>query len=384
MVKYYPGVLLQPASITSEMKCQYDSSILASTAFVPPMGYCELLSDGIHAYCTQPLLCAGHCTSYSTYDNNTGTFAPGALECYNGYAAPTCLTTCLRTDASGLCLPDLQTTATGVVPYGTMCNLLKYYQCSVNYATNIMTCYRRQWYLESTSIVPNGQISQIIGAGGGCPATAWAPYTNGQADLVLTAINQATAYIVVTYAPELYYNGSISCDPACCNIVGLSISVDPSTPYNLQVPQCGAMQVNIYENNNPPLTNDLTPCGQYNAASIASAIQSASSNIPLGIQTTLVTVQNNIVTGLAQSLLDIYQNLANLVVMATTTGATSEQIIASVIANTAGIQNALYLATANDTIPLSPRIIAPFNFTEYNTRTGYYLSTNHQQCHSSK
>ena len=350
MIKYYPGVALQPTSIVGEMNCQYDKSNLPSSAWVPAIGFCELTGDGIHAYCSQPLLCAGHCSAYSTYDSSTGTFAPGALECYNGFAAPDCLTTCIRTDASGLCLPDVQTTATGLIPNGKWCNLLKQYQCSMNHATKIMTCYKRHWHYVFQSIIPNGLVSQDISAGG-CPSSQWAAYTDGTASLVLSNPLVTPIYVVVVFAPELYYNGSIPCTLPCCNLQGISATVSTGV-VNVDIPQCGPMQVTIYRNNNPPLLNDLTQCGlPMSADSIAASIEFASTKVPLGISTAMTVVSNTIAVAMADSLSSMAQRLDDLLIFATASGASSTQILSALQTDKANLA-AFKFANNNITINL--------------------------------
>ena len=359
MIKYYPVTALQPASIMGEMKCQYDSSIVPSSAWVPPVGFCELTGDGIHAYCSQPLLCAGHCSAYSTYDSSTGTFAPGALECYNGFAAPDCLTTCIRTDSSGLCLPDLQTTATGLIPNGKWCNLLKQYQCAMNHVTQQMTCHKRHWHYVFQSIIPNGLVSQDISAGG-CPSTTWAPYTDGTASLVLSNPLPTPIYVVVVYAPEDYYNGTISCTLPCCNLQGISATVSTGV-VNVDVPQCGAMQVTIYRNNNPPLLNDLTQCGlPMSADSIAASIEFASTKVPLGISTAITVVSNTIAVALADSLSSMAQRLDDLLIFATASGASSTQILSALQTDKANLA-AFKFANNNITINLVDDSILQIN-----------------------
>lgn len=344
MVKYYPGTIVPPVTLQNEMKCMYDSAYVPSTGYLAPIGSCQLTADGTHGYCRQPLLCAGHCSAYSTYDSYTNTFAPGALECDHGYAAPDCLRPCDRVDpVTGECLASVQTLSQGLVPSGFLCQILKYNQCSVNHATKRLTCLHRRFLIQGSSQIPSGQVSQKLGSGG-CVLVRYVPYTSGITTVVLSNMQDSPSYVVVRITTEAIENGDQPCLAPCCNLPGLAVTVSPQQQEEVQLPQCGDLIVTVAVMNSPPSLTDLTVCSTDNATSLATKIAIASTQIPVSVSNSIVQVRNEMAAGLAESISALSQSNYDLLLYALASNANQSEIVTTILQAKAQAEQLKYAA----------------------------------------
>ena len=277
MIKFYPSEALSPTQATNEMLCMVESPALPSF-FVPPIGFCEQsLLDPLHGYCRSPMLCAGHCSAYSTIDSFTRTFVTGALNCDDGYQTPSCTEQCARIDpATGRCVDLTNLFSAAPVPLGTICEEALHYQIEQNMATRKITETARRWLYYFTINVPSGAVTSIVGSGA-CPQTTITPFGNTGA-LLISFLNTDTqeTNIRVFYAPTSVSINNTQCTVDCCNsnTVGALFSIQPGLAASLPIPTCGDMTITIARLNS---INTYITCSTLQGDSLQQALYSGAS-----------------------------------------------------------------------------------------------------------
>ena len=310
MIKFYPNEALTSTQANNEMLCMVEQPVLPGF-FVPPIGFCEQSQADLgHGYCRSPLLCAGHCSAYSTIDTATRTFVPGALNCDPGYQVPDCTKQCTRTDpATGVCIDLTNLFAAGPVPLGSICQDALHYQIEMNTATSRVTETARRWLYWATINIPSGAVTSIVGAGA-CPKTTLTPFGNTGA-LLASFLNTDTqeTNIRVFYAPTTVYTDNAECTPSCCNAntIGQLFSIQPGLTASLEVPQCGNVTITIARLDS---VNTYVTCSTIEGDSLLQALYSGTN---LQSATTIASI-NAIVQPVANNLFDYFQavQLANI------------------------------------------------------------------------
>ena len=299
MLKYYNGEASPFTKVQSEQACVISSQV-NNFYFIPPIGFCEQsTTDPLHAYCRSPLLCNGHCSSYSTFDSNTRTFVSGSLQCDNGYQPPDCTTACSRVDPiTGLCLDLVKVYANGLTPLGSFCQFTADYQLNMNLQSNQLFATGREYLYLVTIHIPLGTVGSVVGSGG-CPQLSFTSF--GSNGLLALFQNTATqeSNIQVFYGPVAYYNdpSNVECIPACCNANtdGKLISVPALTSNSLPIPQCGNMTVTVSVLTSVIPINKYTLCTSLSGDSLAAAVVTGNNqqnaNLISAVQTIVNTAQ---------------------------------------------------------------------------------------------
>lgn len=279
MMKRYNRALTAN-EVFAEMSCQIDST-LSTRSFVPPIGFCEQsLTDPGRGYCRSPLLCAGHCSGYSTIDNSTRTFVVNARNCDDSWADPACVTKCARVDeATGRCVDLAALWAQAPVPLGRMCQSMKDNKVEMNLASMRMYETARQFLYQVTINIPTGIITSVVGSAQ-CPKLDLMDFGNS-GELLATFTNQDTteSNIRVFYAPVVYFNDpvNVECRSECCNAntnSGQLFSIPAGTSASMRVPQCGNMTLVISRLSSVQNVNQYTLCSTLTGESLIQAVNS--------------------------------------------------------------------------------------------------------------
>jgi len=322
MIKLY-STALTPAQVSTEMNCVFDSTRLDRQDYLPPIGYCaiDMPYSTTKGYCRHPMMCNGHCSAFSTIDQSTGTFVASLNECDDGWSAPECVTPCSRIDdTTGQCLSKIQTVASGLIPNGKWCQLLKHFQVSADENTHTLTLTSRFWVEEAQLSVPSGTVTQVINSGG-CPVTK--PNALSSSTFSISMVNQGNLEIQLKaiLLPDNVFNPppgtpAVACRLPCCNLLGADVIIPAfsSFPYNL--PDCGLMTVVLQIPASINNGNQASNCSVYTGTMFRQAFEQASaSNIDVNTQLAIATAQSETNALLANTLTDVFLQMMNLLII---------------------------------------------------------------------
>ncbi len=347
MVKVYSTALI-PAQVTSEMGCVVDSK-LTNFVYLPPIGYCAMdtMSSG---YCRHPLMCNGHCSSFSTIDLNTATFTTTLPVCDAGWAAPDCLTPCVRTDeATGECIQKLQTDSSGLVPNGKWCQLLKHFKVVPNEAQGFLTMIPRSWTMQAQLSVPSGLVTQNIETGG-CPISSLTAFADSS--FTINMINQGDGEINLKaiLLPDIVFNpapgvAAAPCTLPCCNILGGDVIIPAHTTRGYAVAPCGNVTVILQL-----AATVLIPaknCSVITGLSVLQAFQQASTtNVDVAVELAISASQSETTKLLADTTAAIFLSVMNLLIISANQSTASDAFLQLLLAQKAQLATTTFNPTA--------------------------------------
>jgi hypothetical protein len=325
MVKFYNKALFL-ADVKDEFTCALPSQI-AAVDYVPPIGYCVSESGSNRAYCRQPLLCAGHCSAFSVIDKAAGTFTPSSFQCDIGWSLPDCTTRCARTDpATGECLQTISNFATGLIPNGQWCRILKQYKPILNAAQGILSMVPRNWLMSAQISVPSGVVTQVVSTSG-CPLTTVQPFADNSFTLTMQNKQASENNLRVFLLPDAVYkplpgHTAAACTRPCCTPLGQSLVVPGNSVQYYQVPTCGNMTVVLQ------LADGTANCSTFTGESIAAAFQTSNvASVPPNVLTAISVAQSQGLQNLMSITSSVLLFTTNLMILAANSTVSSDVLV---------------------------------------------------------
>jgi hypothetical protein len=307
------GYILPPYSITdgsnrgaqikNEMSCE--DRVISSrestnaASYLAPIGYCvTTMTVSTFAYCRTPFM--PHYSVLSMIDVSTDTFvSTSTLVCDVGFSPPDCNTPCPRVDpVSGECLllgDDFSSIpgryASGLIPDGVWCQILRFFKVAVNSAGTILTLEPRQWTLQATISIPLGLIVQNAATTNQCPTIVINQLQTGQLQLLFTNDASIDLYLQISIAPQTVIDGTAACLQPCCTLGSPSVLVAGARGSgSILIPTCGAMVITYGIQVDPANPTNVLFCDTISGSSLQAALAQSTQSLPVNVVNSIAQV----------------------------------------------------------------------------------------------